>query len=69
MYFLATMKVFHDFFLYKSGVYRHTDLSNGAIAGYHSVRIIGWGEDYGYQGVQKYWVSCRSHFSDKLCRW
>lgn len=54
---LATLKVYHDFFSYRGGVYRHTDLSAQDRTGYHSVRIIGWGQEQDYRGrVQKYWV-------------
>lgn len=55
-YFLATIKVYHDFFSYSGGIYRHTDLSVSQRTGYHSVRIVGWGEEVTYKGVEKYWV-------------
>lgn len=51
------MKVYHDFFTYSSGIYKHTDLSVSQRTGYHSVRIVGWGEEVTYNGVEKYWVS------------
>lgn len=54
----ATMKVYQDFFLYRSGVYHHS--GNGP-SGYHSVRIIGWGEDDTQRESVKYWVSIRSY--------
>ena len=50
------MKVYHDFFSYKSGIYRHTDLSLEHRTGYHSVKIIGWGEEVTNNGLEKYWV-------------
>ncbi|XP_025835543.1 tubulointerstitial nephritis antigen-like [Agrilus planipennis] len=56
----ATMKVYHDFFLYKSGIYRHTDLSSQDRTGYHSVKIIGWGDEYTENGVEKYWKVANS---------
>ncbi|KAJ8925455.1 hypothetical protein NQ315_009289 [Exocentrus adspersus] len=56
----ATMKVYHDFFMYRGGIYRHTDLSMNELQGYHSVRIIGWGEEYTFNGVQKYWKVANS---------
>lgn len=56
-FILATIKVYHDFFTYSSGIYRHTDLSVSQRTGYHSVRIVGWGEEVTYNGVEKYWVS------------
>jgi C1A family cysteine protease len=36
---VATMRVYDDFFDYKSGVYRH---KSGAVAGGHAVMIMGW---------------------------
>jgi len=48
-----------DFFVYKSGIYASTGLAQTVPSrideyqGYHSVKIIGWGEENG----QKYWVS------------
>lgn len=54
---LATIKVYHDFFTYQSGIYKHTDLSARDRTGYHSIRIVGWGEEVSFDGtVQKYWV-------------
>jgi hypothetical protein len=50
----ATMKVYHDFFLYRSGVYHH---SGNGLSGYHSVRIIGWGEEVTQREPIKFWVS------------
>lgn len=57
LFFAATIKVYHDFFTYSGGIYRHTDLSLSQRTGYHSVRIVGWGEEVTYRGVEKYWVS------------
>jgi len=56
----ATMKIFHDFFMYSSGIYKHTDLTNSDRTGYHSVRIVGWGEEYSYNGITKYWKVANS---------
>ncbi|KAF5291933.1 hypothetical protein FQA39_LY14165 [Lamprigera yunnana] len=57
----ATMKVYHDFFTYRSGIYKHTELSPSDRTGYHSVRILGWGEENDYYGrVQKYWKVANS---------
>jgi hypothetical protein len=50
------MKVYHDFFTYKTGIYKHSPLSSADRTGYHSVRIVGWGEEYTSQGIKKYWV-------------
>lgn len=56
----ATMKVYHDFFSYIGGIYRHTDLSLAHPHGYHSVRIVGWGEEFTSRGPQKYWKVANS---------
>mgnify|MGYP001452744574 CR=1 FL=1 len=31
--------------MYSSGVYRKTNLARPEPAGYHAMRIVGWGED------------------------
>lgn len=49
--------MYHDFFSYKSGIYQHTDLDLTEPTGYHSVKIVGWGEEYTSTGFKKYWVS------------
>lgn len=54
--FTAVMKVTKDFFMYKSGVYNCPSLDSGSRTGYHSVRIVGWGEEYHNQALVKYWV-------------
>ncbi|KAL7305424.1 hypothetical protein TKK_0002167 [Trichogramma kaykai] len=41
----ATMRVYQDFFNYESGIYKHSILSEHYANDYHSVRIIGWGEE------------------------
>ena len=38
------MEVYTDFFMYSSGVYSPTNLARATIAGYHAVRILGWGQ-------------------------
>ena len=51
--FSATMAVYKDFFVYESGVYSRSQFSSGITPlGYHSVKIIGWGEETG----TPYWV-------------
>lgn len=52
------MKVYQDFFSYESGVYRHSDIAEHYDSGYHSVRIIGWGEEPSSHRAPplKYWV-------------
>ncbi|XP_029159391.1 uncharacterized peptidase C1-like protein F26E4.3 isoform X1 [Nylanderia fulva] len=57
----ATMRVYQDFFSYESGVYRHSRSAELHDSGYHSVRIIGWGEDASYRGPPlKYWLVANS---------
>lgn len=60
----ATMKVYQDFFSYESGIYEHTPFTESYQFGYHSVRIIGWGEDtstYRHRGLPtKYWLVANS---------
>ena len=52
-FFSATMAVYKDFFVYESGVYSRSQFSSGITPlGYHSVKIIGWGEETG----TPYWV-------------
>uniref|UniRef100_A0A8C9FVF6 Peptidase C1A papain C-terminal domain-containing protein n=1 Tax=Pavo cristatus TaxID=9049 RepID=A0A8C9FVF6_PAVCR len=59
----AILEVHEDFFLYKSGIYRHTPVAEGKGPkhqqhGTHSVKITGWGEEQLPDGqIQKYWVS------------
>ncbi|KAG1688935.1 Tubulointerstitial nephritis antigen-like [Nymphon striatum] len=58
----ATYKVKRDFFMYKSGVYRHQQSGPGESAyDYHSVRIIGWGVDKtDPRNPIKYWLCANS---------
>lgn len=53
----ATMWVYQDFFSYKSGIYRHSSHGDNRLRGFHSVKLVGWGEErFGYD-MTKYWVS------------
>ncbi|XP_056640720.1 tubulointerstitial nephritis antigen-like [Diorhabda sublineata] len=56
----ATIKVYHDLFVYTGGIYKHTDLALNHKQGYHSVRIVGWGEENTYRGTIKYWKVANS---------
>ena len=47
----AILEVYTDFFMYGNGVYQKTNLASNTVAGYHAVRIVGWGQD----GGVKYW--------------
>ena len=40
------MEVYRDFFLYNSGIYSKTQLVS-EVLGFHSVKIVGWGEENG----------------------
>lgn len=52
----AVMEIFTDFFMYGSGVYQKTNLARSTVAGYHAVRILGWGEE----GNLRYWIVANS---------
>ncbi|XP_017893645.1 tubulointerstitial nephritis antigen-like isoform X2 [Ceratina calcarata] len=60
----ATMRVYQDFFSYESGVYKHSATAELYETGYHSVRIIGWGEDeqprFNRVSPLKYWLVVNS---------
>ncbi|XP_071835840.1 uncharacterized peptidase C1-like protein F26E4.3 [Apostichopus japonicus] len=63
----AAMHVKSDFFLYKSGVYKYTGLTNdtdnvaGDAVGWHSLRILGWGVDKSNpSNHRKYWLCANS---------
>ncbi|KAK0175083.1 hypothetical protein PV327_008864 [Microctonus hyperodae] len=59
--FDSTMKVYQDFFVYHGGIYRHSKLAENYRTGYHSVRIIGWGEEFsGNNPPVKYWIVANS---------
>ncbi|KAL0880274.1 hypothetical protein ABMA27_002731 [Loxostege sticticalis] len=53
----ASFELHEDFFSYKSGVYRHVA---GKVEGYHSVKLIGWGEERGVT----YWLAANSWNTD-----
>ncbi|XP_039763128.1 uncharacterized peptidase C1-like protein F26E4.3 [Pararge aegeria] len=52
----AVMTVYQDFFHYRDGIYRRSRHGDNIMRGLHSVRIIGWGEDFG----DKYWIVANS---------
>uniref|UniRef100_W5L5K0 Tubulointerstitial nephritis antigen like 1 n=1 Tax=Astyanax mexicanus TaxID=7994 RepID=W5L5K0_ASTMX len=62
----AILEVHEDFFTYKSGIYRHTNVNYHKAPQYrnhgtHSVRITGWGEERDYTGrTHKYWIAANS---------
>ena len=47
----TVIRVYTDLFMYAGGVYRVTNLGRGRLAGYHALRMVGWGEEAGI----KYW--------------
>lgn len=49
------MWVYPDFFTYRGGIYRRSEFGSPA-KGFHSVRLIGWGEESFGGRTQKYWV-------------
>lgn len=49
------MWVYPDFFTYRGGIYRRSEFGSPA-KGFHSVRLIGWGEESFGARTQKYWV-------------
>ncbi|KAK4872418.1 hypothetical protein RN001_014447 [Aquatica leii] len=53
----ASMEVYSDLAHYKSGVYQHT---MGTFAGYHAVRMLGWGVENG----TPYWLIANSWNTD-----
>ena len=48
----ALMEVHSDFFVYESGVYHRTNVIDPQETGFHSVKVIGWGQENGIP----YWV-------------
>ncbi|XP_075985293.1 secreted Wg-interacting molecule [Anticarsia gemmatalis] len=52
----AVMTVYQDFFHYRDGIYRRSRYGNHEFKGYHSVRVVGWGEENG----DKYWIVSNS---------
>lgn len=61
----ATMEVKEDFYMYKTGIYRHSLPAsllppNHQPSGFHSVKIVGWGEEYIHGHRHKYWICANS---------
>lgn len=58
----AMMRVNQEFFYYNGGVYSSTGHDDPQDAGYHSVRLIGWGEEFSnfISGPVKYWLAINS---------
>ncbi|XP_042301831.1 tubulointerstitial nephritis antigen [Sceloporus undulatus] len=62
----AVMQVYEDFFLYKTGIYKHIWSRDGKTQnGYekrpHSVKIVGWGALHNGEGQrQKFWIAANS---------
>lgn len=51
------MRVYRDFFAYRGGIYRHTAVNRGDKVGFHSVRLVGWGEEQTGYDIKKFWVN------------
>ncbi|VDM99317.1 unnamed protein product, partial [Thelazia callipaeda] len=60
----ATFLVHSDFFMYSAGIYKHLTTSEDEPRGYHSVRLLGWGEDHTTGKRVKYWIAANSWGSD-----
>lgn len=60
----ATMLVHYDFFIYGGGIYKYSNIMKTHDEHYHSVRIVGWGEEYTYNGIRKYWKVANSWGTD-----
>ncbi|VDK73440.1 unnamed protein product [Litomosoides sigmodontis] len=56
----ATFLVHGDFFMYSGGVYKHLPTVEEEANGYHSVRLLGWGEDHSTGLPVKYWIAANS---------
>ncbi|KAM8953056.1 tubulointerstitial nephritis antigen [Pelodytes ibericus] len=61
----AVMTVHEDFFLYKTGIYKHTNLAKTKsgrhqMSGMHSIKIVGWGATGGPNRGQKFWIVANS---------
>ncbi|XP_059090669.1 uncharacterized peptidase C1-like protein F26E4.3 isoform X2 [Tigriopus californicus] len=56
----ALMEVPSDFFMYQSGIYQRTNLASQSLTGFHSVKLIGWGEERGIP----YWICMNSWGED-----
>ncbi|XP_053566370.1 tubulointerstitial nephritis antigen [Bombina bombina] len=62
----AVMQVDEDFFLYKTGIYKHTNVTNNKPHKYqmsdtHSVKIVGWGALKMSNGKkEKFWIAANS---------
>lgn len=56
----AMMKVSKEFFMYESGVYKCSKSALGSKTGYHTVRIVGWGEEQQNGKTVKYWIVSNS---------
>jgi len=62
IFLTAVMSVSGDFFMYRNGVYQKSSLQTAQRVGYHSVRIVGWGESFVQGRNVKYWVICTDLF-------
>ena len=49
----TSFAVYEDFFSYSGGIYKHT---SGGLAGYHAVKVLGWGNQSG----TNFWIVANS---------
>lgn len=56
----ATMWVYPDLFTYRSGIYRKSSFGEQRAKGFHSVRLVGWGEESNGFQTAKYWIAAQS---------
>ncbi|XP_031640799.1 uncharacterized peptidase C1-like protein F26E4.3 [Contarinia nasturtii] len=56
----ATMRVYRDFFAYRGGIYRRSAASRDEKGGFHSVRLLGWGEERTGYETTKFWIAANS---------
>lgn len=56
----AVIKVHTDLLMYRGGVYSLTNLARHRLAGYHAVKIVGWG----VSGATRFWTVANTWGSD-----
>ncbi|XP_055379803.1 uncharacterized peptidase C1-like protein F26E4.3 [Condylostylus longicornis] len=56
----ATMRIYRDFFSYGGGIYRRSAANRDHDHGFHSVKLIGWGEERHAYQTTKYWIAANS---------
>lgn len=54
------MWVYPDLFTYRNGIYRRSAYGDQRAKGFHSVRLVGWGEEGFGDYKAKYWIAANS---------